>query len=163
MLGCQPYGKEGEQSVKELSQAQMQVMSEEIKSENSDTVLIHSLDRGFDDQDYFRFIDKDLEDNFVIRLKLNRNSGLQKWDEQQQKEVNQKLKETEFEGKFKQSIDKFSWGKKVYHQLRADLEYGQFYLGDDFYWVVRATLWQRNGRKVFKEPMLLVTNFKKLF
>ena len=44
--------------------------------------------------------------------------------------------------------------------MTADLEYGQFYLGDDFYSVVRVTLWQRNGRKVFKEPMLLVTNFK---
>ena len=160
LLGSQPYGKEGEQSVKELSQAQIQTISEGIKSAHPDTVLIHNLDRGFDDQDYFKFLDKDLEDHFVIRLKLNRNSGLQKWDEQKQKEVNQKLKETEFEGKFKQTIDKFSWGKKVYHQLTADLEYGQFYLGDDFYSVVRVTLWQRNGRKVFKEPMLLVTNFK---
>ena len=160
LLGCQPYGKERGASGKELSQAQMQAISEGIKSENPDTVLIHNLDRGFDDQDYFKFIDKDLEDRFVIRLKLNRNSGLQKWDEQRQKEVNQKLKETEFEEKFKQTIDKFSWGKKVYHQLTADLEYGQFYLGDDFYSVVRVTLWQRNGRKVFKEPMLLVTNFK---
>ena len=160
LLGCQPYGKEGEASGKELSQAQMQAISEGIKSENPDTVLIHNLDRGFDDQDYFKFLDKDLEDRFVIRLKLNRNSGLQKWDEQRQKEVNQKLKETEFEEKFKQTIDKFSWGKKVYYQLRADLEYGQFYLGDDFYSVVRVTLWQRNGRKVFKEPILLVTNFK---
>ena len=43
LLGSQPYGKEGEQSVKELSQAQIQTISEGIKSEYPDTVLIHNL------------------------------------------------------------------------------------------------------------------------
>ncbi len=159
LLGCVAYGGEGELSAKKQARAQMSRISQGLKSRDADTVLIHNMDRGFDDQDYFGFIDKELRDNFVIRLKLNRNSGLQKWDRQKQEEVNQKLKEADFAKGFKQAIDKFSWGKQVYHQASAHLEYDRYYLGEDFYSVVRVTLKQRNGRKIFKEPMLLVSNF----
>lgn len=160
LLGCVVHGAEGEYSSKELAQTQISELSQQFKSEDSDLVLIHNMDRGFDDQDYFRLIDKELDDKFVIRLKLNRNSGLQKWDKQKEKEVNQKLKETHFSAGFKQVIDKFSWGKKVYFQVIAHLEYDYYYLGDDFYSVVRVTLTERNGKKIFKEPMLLVSNFQ---
>lgn len=139
-------------------QAQVSAISEGLRKADEDAVLIHNMDRGFDDQDYFRLIDKELRDKFVIRLKLNRNSGLDKWDSERGREVSQKLKEADFSAKSEKVLDKFSWGKKLYTQAKVILEWGSFYLGDDFYNVVRITLKDRKGNRIFKNPMLLVSN-----
>lgn len=139
-------------------QAQISDISVGLKKTDKEVVLIHNMDRGFDDQDYFRLIDKELGDKFVIRLKLNRNSGLGKWDNAQGKEVNQKLKEADFLSHSEKVLEKFSWGKTLYTQVKVLLEWDTFYLGDDFYKVVRVTLKDRKGTQIFKNPMLLVSN-----
>lgn len=81
---------------RETYQRQISDISARLKEKEEDLVLIHNMDRGFDDPDYFRLIDKDLADKFVIRLKLNCHSGLEKWNSGQGKEVNHKLKEVDF-------------------------------------------------------------------
>ncbi|MFP4092587.1 MAG: hypothetical protein ACLFT3_19920, partial [Cyclobacteriaceae bacterium] len=59
-------------------------------------VLIHLIDRGEDDNDVFDFIHNALEDNFIIRLKLNRNSDVKACSEEKGKEVPLKIAKNTF-------------------------------------------------------------------
>jgi hypothetical protein len=102
LLGCVAYGKG--MSGKDLQLEQIRQISSGLKKEDSEVVLIHGLDREFDDKDEFALIDKELGDKFVIRLKVNRVSGLQKWHEQKGKEVNLKLKDAPFARHFTRQL-----------------------------------------------------------
>lgn len=135
-------------------QGQISDLSDKLPEGVEEVILIHIIERGFDDQDYFCLIDKELEDKFIIRLKLNRNSGFKKWEDIKGKEVNQKIKEASFTHHSNLVLEHFSWAKKIYRQVNLRLEW------DDFYQVVRVTLRDSNGRKIFKEPMLLVSNLE---
>jgi hypothetical protein len=158
LLGCVVHGKG--MDGKALHMEQIRQISLGLKKEDSEVVLIHGLDREFDDKDEFELIDKTLGDKFVIRLRVNRVSGLQKWDEEQGKEVNLKLKDAPFAHHFIRKLTRFSWGKKVYSEVKAEFEYDVQYVGDDFYNVVKVVLRNRRGEKIFKQPMLLVSNFE---
>ncbi|MFN8456512.1 MAG: hypothetical protein U0401_17890 [Anaerolineae bacterium] len=54
------------------------------------------LDRQFDGLDYFEFIDRELEDEFVIRAKISRNSNEVTVTEETAEMVAVKLKDVEF-------------------------------------------------------------------
>jgi hypothetical protein len=57
--------------------------------------IIHVLDSGFDDQKKFQFIDEVLKDEFVIRIKLSRNSSETSVDEENKRRY-LKLKDIKF-------------------------------------------------------------------
>lgn len=158
LLGCTPYSKKENKDYQELQNEQIISTSKALKEVNKDCILIHCLDRGFDDQECFKLIDKDLEDKFVVRIKLNRNSSIEQWDEAKGKQTKLKLKNAPFSNSFTRTIQKFSWGKKVYFDLTATYFYDRFFVGDDNYWVVKVELKDKKGQLVFKEPMLLVSN-----
>jgi len=160
LLGCLPYSKQLDADWKTKRTEQMRQISRAFQQADAEQVRIHVLDREFDDQDCFKLIDKELEDRFVVRLKMNRNASLQKWDDKKQKQVSLKLKEAPFAHHFEQVFAKFSWGKRVYHQVRAYFEYDHYHVGDDMYGLVRVTLRTNSGRLIFKHPMLLATNYK---
>lgn len=158
LLGCKPYSKEDEQWQQHRDD-QIRQISRGLKEMDGDVVLIHVLDREFDDQDCFGLIGGELEEHFVVRLKLNRNAGgLEKWDEQRGKQVSVKLKEAPFKNRFEREIQKFSWGKQLHQNVRAAFEYDHFPIGGSTYGLVRVVLRTASGRRVFKEPMLLITN-----
>ncbi len=49
--------------------------SQAFKTENPEVHMTQILDSGFDSRSKFQFIDKTLKEEFVIRIKLSRNSS----------------------------------------------------------------------------------------
>lgn len=124
---------------------QLKKSSQVFKSRNPEIVLCHVLDRGFDGNEYFDFIDKELKDSFVIRLKASRLS-----DEKI------RFTESEFSDGISFHLDKIMIKSKVYQDVTVKLELD--YLGS--YKVVRIKLTNRDDKNIFKEPMLLITNLE---
>jgi hypothetical protein len=141
-----------------LTCQQLKRVSEAFKQKNETITLCHVLDRQFDGVDYFEFIDQELEDEFVIRAKISRNSNQVEFDEESQKEVAVKLKDVEFEHSQTDVIDKLRLKKKVYQNAKCWLEWGTLTLQGNDYTVVRITLLERTGKPIYKQPMLLITN-----
>lgn len=141
-----------------LTKKQLQQTSELFKKEQPQIILIHVLDREFDGDDYFSFIDKELQDEFVIRLKLSRNSNQLVTDDKTNKKQWIKLKDVAFTHSETFFLEKLIIKNKVYQQVRCLLEWGPFSIEENQYTVVRIKLLNRKGENIFKEPMLLITN-----
>jgi len=141
-----------------LVRQQLKRVSGAFKQENPQIILKHVLDRQFDDVGLFEFIDQELGDEFVILLKLSRNSNEVKLDEETGAEVTIKLKDVEFEHRQLDLMDKLTIKKKVYQDVKRWLEWGTVTLNGRTYWVVRITLIDRKGAKIYPDPMLLITN-----
>jgi len=105
----------------------------------------------------FEFITHHLNDNFTIRLKISRNSN-EKSVNEAGKAVAVKLKDVPLSGKQIEVLDKVRIKKKVYQQAKRVIEWGTLILEGEMYYVVRVTLLKRDGRPIFKHPMLLLTN-----
>jgi hypothetical protein len=78
-----------------ITHEQLTKSSQAFKLANSKVHITHVLDSGFDDQKKFQFIDKVLKDEFVIRIKLSRNSSETSVDEEN-KQRYLKLKDIKF-------------------------------------------------------------------
>lgn len=141
----------------EITKQQLQQISNNIKKNNPDVCLIHVLDREFDDKNCFSFIDEELQDKFVIRLKLSRNSAKSKIDEKGKlKKI--KLKEVKFFHKKQFHIPKLKIKNQVYESAKCLIEWGTLPIEQQKYNVVRVTLKDRKNRNIFDSPMLLITN-----
>ncbi len=170
LLGCSAYSTEESDyqsgdwpesfDKKDVAFSQMQAIREALKAQNSDQVVIHLFDREADDQEYFEFVDKQLEDKFVFRLKLNRNSDVKTWDAKKQKEVAVKLVKKPLDHCFTQHYEYFKWRGKSYKDAKAQISYERMFLGQDYYWVVKIELLNNRGKAIFKDPMVLVTNYE---
>ena len=114
------------------------------------------MDRGHDDQSVFEHID-DLQSDFVIRLKANRNS-----DESGQTESGKvkavNLQQAQLAHTYDELWTKFIWKQRVYEQARLVLSVGVLSLTGRCYQVVRISVFDRQGKSIFKEPMLLIIN-----
>jgi hypothetical protein len=152
--------EESDLNLPKLTCQQLKRVSAAFKQKNETITLCHVLDRQFDGVDYFEFIDQELEDEFVIRAKIGRNSNQTEFDEEHQKEVAIKLKEVEFEHSQTDVIDKLRVKKKVYQNAKRRLEWDILTLQGTDYTVVRITLLERNGKPIYKQPMLLITNIR---
>jgi len=141
-----------------LSCQQLQRVSDSFKQKNKKITLCHVLDRQFDGLDYFEFIEQELEDEFVIRAKISRNSNAVELDEETDREVAIKLKDVEFAHSHTDVIAKLRIKKKVYQNAKCLLEWGTLTLNEHNYTVVRITLLDRAGQPVYQQPMLLITN-----
>ncbi len=150
--------EESDLNLPQLSGQQLKRVSEAFKQKNETITLCHVLDRQFDGVDYFEFIDHELEDEFVIRAKISRNSNQVEFDEERQKEVAVKLKDVEFEHSQTDVIDKLRVKQKVYQNAKCLLEWGTLTLQGNDYTVVRITLLERTGKPIYQQPMLLITN-----
>jgi hypothetical protein len=141
-----------------LTRRQLQQTSELFKKDNPHMILTHVLDRQFDADDNFSFIDKDLRDEFVIRMKLSRNSDQSAIDENTHKEHWIKLKDVAFAHRESFFFDKLLIKNKVYQQVQCLIEWDAYPIDDNTYTAVRINLLDRKGENIFKEPMLLITN-----
>ncbi len=141
-----------------LTCQQLKGVSEAFKEKNEAITLCHVLDRQFDGEAYFEFIDQELEDEFVIRAKISRNSNEVELDEETGKEVAVKLKDVEFEHSQTDLIAKLKIKKKVYQNAKCLLEWGTLTLKEQDYTVLRVTLIDRKDQPIYKHPMLLITN-----
>jgi hypothetical protein len=134
---------------KTLAKATIQKTSHAFKTNNPTSKITHILDREFDDEDYFRFIGS-LGDDFVIRAKKTRKETHAA--EPENKKV--KLISSEFENKHIIHIQKTKLNKRVYQDVTLIIEWKSY--GD--YFAVRITLKDREQKKIFANPMLLITN-----
>ena len=141
-----------------LSYAQLKQVSQAFKQKNPGIILCHVLDRQFDGVDYFEFIDQELEDEFVIRAKISRNSNEVAVDEETAETVAVKLKDVEFAHGQTWVLKKLRIKKKVYQDAKCLTEWGTLTLKGHDYTVVRITLTDRQGKPIYKHPLLLITN-----
>ena len=83
-----------------------------LKTEFADVKVKHLFDRGHDDQNLFELVDN-LDSNFIIRAKSNRNSNEFVLDKkgkfQAIKLINATLEQTQERG-----LEKFIWKNKVF-------------------------------------------------
>lgn len=136
---------------------QLRAISAPLKEANPKIGIWHVLDRQFDSVPLFEFITDDLKDNFVIRLKISRNSNEKGVDEASQEKA-VKLKDVSLSGKQVDILDKVCIKHKVYQQAKRKIEWGSLTLEGATYTVVRVTLWKRDDTSIFNQPMLLLTN-----
>lgn len=169
LLSCTPYSsredgydkalsREGAFSAKSILKGQLASVSTAFKAHNPDMVLIHLLDRGEDDNAVFSFIDGELRDRFVIRLKLNRNSDVMAWSGEKGGEVPVKIAKKALAHTFGQRYEVFSWKGKGFRNAKAVVGHERFCFGKDWFNVVRVQIYDAGGRELFKDPMLPVTN-----
>ena len=65
-----------------VARNQLRTVSEQFKEASPEIGIWHVLDRQFDGVPFFEFITDDLNDKFVIRLKISRNSNEKRVDEE---------------------------------------------------------------------------------
>ena len=159
------YGKVKELVVKDdyvnlsqITRKQLKEISGRLKAKKGVGKLTHVLDRGFDDESLFDFIDSELNDNLVIRLKVSRVSEETEIDndgkERRIKLINQNFPDTD-----ERHYQKIIIRNKVYQDVRCVLSWGNK-LGK--YAVVKIQLIKRDGTAIFKQPLLLLTNHEVL-
>lgn len=140
-----------------ITRNQLQAVSRQFKEANPEITVWHVLDRQFDSSPLFEFITHHLNDKCVVRLKISRNSN-EKETNEAGKEVAVKLKNASLNGKQIDTLDKVRIKKKVYQQAKRVVEWGTLTLEGETYNVVRVTLLKRDGTRIFKQPLLLLTN-----
>ena len=115
-----------------------------IKAANADCLIIHVLDRGFDDEALFDYI-TDLGDYFVIRMRKHRKD-----------EEGEKLIIKDLEAEMVKEYDKVVFNEKTYIQAQGRFEWGEW----KGYGITRVGFSTKSGAAIFKEPLLLVSNLE---
>jgi hypothetical protein len=109
--------------------------------------------------DFFVHIGQTLKDEFVIRGTGKRASNQTKINEKG-KSVKVKLIDSNLANKETKVIDKLRLKGKLYQQAESIIEWDRVEIEEHFYTVVRITLKTREGKNIFKKPMLLISNIK---
>jgi hypothetical protein len=136
-------------------------INEQIKSINPNIVIIHVYDRGHDSAGQFEYHTAN-DSLFITRLKTSRNSNEVILNEKG-KEVKLKLVNLPFMSGMngvERLYDKIKLRKKVYQQVKGLFEWSALEINGKFYSVVRVQFYDRKGQKIFKQPMLLITNME---
>ena len=133
-----------------------------IKRANLDTPITHIQDREYDGEIYFEYVD-DLKDEFITRLKLSRLSNeliptFTPKGKPSVKKVYKKLIEKNFEHQFTYDIQRISIKNKDYINVKCTLEWETLIINERTYSVVRITLKDGQGKPLFLQPMMLITN-----
>jgi hypothetical protein len=135
---------------KTISKEQITNASVGLKSGNSLLKITHVLDREFDDNEYIKHID-DLNDDFVIRSKKSRS--LDSADDSKPKS---RLIESNFDHCSVIQFQKISIKKKTLQDGQLEIKW----LKQKAYSAVKISILDRDGKNVFDESMLLLTNKK---
>lgn len=138
---------------------QTESVSKTLKLSNPDISVCHIHDRFADMNEYFEHIDQTLNDEFVIRGTTKRVSNQTKVNEKG-KEVKVKLIDSEFQNRESQIIEKLRLKGKIYQQATSLIEWDRVEIDKNWYTTVRITLKTREGKNIFKKPMLLISNIK---
>ncbi len=142
---------------KKICLDQIKAIHDQIKKVNPEIVIIHVLDRGFDSEEIFDYIDS-LGDKYVIRFKSNRNSNEKNLNEKG-KEIFLKLQSKVFENKREAIYSKVSFKNKVYQNAKGIFEWDTVVIGEKLYQIARISFYSKEGKKIFKDPMLLISNY----
>lgn len=142
----------------QVTKTQLQRVQDTFKAKAPDITLCHVMDRQYDGEPTFTFIDQDLEDEFIIRLKISRNAPASEDKDDTSSETAHKLKDMPLPHAHSRVLDKIVVKKRVYQQAQCRLEWGQISIAGGSYTVVRVVLEDRQGKPIYKHPMLLLTN-----
>lgn len=143
------YESGGYINKKVVAQDNIRSASVALKAANPDINIQHILDREFDDKAYFDFIENELNDRYIIRLKTNRT--MHNLDESK---AYVKLTEHDFELQKTYYLQKIMLHNKVYQDAKLIASYEK--VKDKT--VIKIALIDRNGNQIFKQPMFLITN-----
>lgn len=145
-----------------LFKEQVKRCSETLKKDHPDRTICHIVDREYDSEDIFSYIN-DLQDQFVIRLKLSRDSNeiktlyTPKTGKESKKIAYKKLIDKKFAHQGAYLLDSLTIKGKKYTQVTCEVAWDTLKLGAVTYQVVRITLKQQD-RNIFDQPMFLITN-----
>ena len=149
-------GTSGYFNQKSIFKSHIQSIDSQIKSVSPDCQIVDILDREFDDKEVFEYLSSKSH-LFVIRCKTNRKGTEYELDEFG-KEKQIKLSKQFFMNGFEKSYQKIKFKSKVYQDVKGVFEYSPISIEDKPYHLVRVSFYTRKGHRVFKEPMLLITN-----
>lgn len=133
-------------------------IDESIRAVNPEATIVHIYDRGHDNIDLFEYHQKK-RDLFVIRSKTNRNSN-ELIINNKGKEVFVKLRDLQCFDSFEKQYDKIGFKGRIYTNVRGVFEWTKLELRGTIYHVLRVRMYRSNGHKLFKQPMLLITNME---
>lgn len=132
-----------------------------LKKDRPDRLVCHVLDREFDDEAVFEQVQA-LQDQFVIRLKLNRLSTERQSVYTPKGKLSTKVKYTKLIDKqFAHQggclIEKLDIKGKLYQQVNCLVEWEKVIICGKSYTALRISL-SCGGKDLFEHPMLLLTN-----
>jgi len=133
-------------------------IDEAIRAVNPQATIVHIYDRGHDSIDLFEHHQKK-DDIFVIRLKTNRKSNDLIINDKGN-EVAIKLTKKQFLNGYEKQYDRIGFKGKIYTNVKGVFEWTKLELNNQIYHVVRITMYRSNGQRLFKQPMLLITNME---
>lgn len=138
--------------------------SDLLKSTNPKLKVTHIFDREFDDEQVFEYIDSDLKDIFVARLKASRCSHeffhpLTPTGKTSKREVHYKLIDKTYANRSVYKIEKILIKGTKHENVEAQIDWETVKIEQKNYTAVRITL-LKDGKPIFPQPMLLLTNQK---
>jgi len=128
-----------------------------LKQANPDISICHVHDRGEDDNGYLKFVKDELNDDAVVRAKKSRNSDQYTINPKTNRKNYIKLIDAKFKNKTNYHLDKLTLKGKLYQNVKIVLEWDKIKLDNYDYSTVRVTMFKRDGTKIYKDPMLLIT------
>ena len=135
---------------------QLSQISKSIKAENPSLTVIDLFDRGFDSNALFA-LENELGHEFITRLKGNRNSN-EVYITENSLEKAIKLKDYFFMKGEELAYKKISFRERIYLNAKGVFEWDNVEIEGKTYSVLRVAFYQRNGVKIFKDHMLLLTS-----
>jgi Transposase DDE domain len=146
-------------NLKSLVHEQVKAIHNAIRETSPNALIIDLFDRGFDDADLFE-LETAENTSFIVRGKSNRNNDYTTSELGVEPQIVQKLAKQDFKHQFERKYQKVSLKGKIYQDAKAVIEYTPICIKDKWYSAVRITFFDRKGGKIFKEPMLLITNLE---
>lgn len=143
---------------KTIIKAQLKQISAHLARVAPQVSVINIFDRGFDDADLFTFVET-LGHSFICRGKSNRTGNELRLNQQGKEKSIPLAKERFLQGQ-EQQYEKISFKKRVFQQAKGVFEWSRVEIADKVYSALRISFYARNGSRIFKEPMLLVTNLQ---
>lgn len=151
------YDKEGTSfNQKSLIFKQLVAINAHIKAENPKITLLDIFDRGFDDADLFE-LEAELGNDFIVRGKGNRKSNEVAIDSNA-KEISIKLIKQKFFKGDEIIYEQISFKGTKYAQVKGVFEWNEVEIRDKIYSVLRISFYKKDGSRVFKDDMLLITS-----
>jgi hypothetical protein len=147
-------------NLKSLVQKQITAVHVSIRAVNPTATIIDIFDRGFDGAALFE-LETAEDSSFIVRGKNNRNNACTITPEVGiEAQIEQKLSKQAFKYQFERDYQKVSFKGKVYQDAKAVFEYTPVCVDEKWYSAVRVSFFDRNGKTIFKNPMLLITNLE---
>ena len=134
---------------KTLTKDRVQTVSANLKKTNKLQNITHIMDREFDDDEYFSTISLQ-GDDFVIRAKKSRSVD----DTMDSKAKKTRLIDSSFPNQYIHKLQKVRFKKTCYQDANLLVEWQECLN----YTAVKITAKTRDGKEIFANPMLLITN-----